>query len=829
VRPQGLPRIVVALLVIALLVPPAPGRSLLAQEPETLVVANSDGQGASLYAAPSIGSDVVAVLPEGTPVWMVGPSAESEGVLWLNVQDAEGHTGYLPADLLVAPQPRPEAGPSVAPPLPVAESPPADEQIGSPPSSRAPTATPQRSNRPSARAQTSAPTPSGPGAAVSPTPTSAQSGTPPRPTSARSGTRSAAAEGGEGSAGTGRAGPARTITLPAPSGSLPPASDEQRRKLEEATARSHKPTAPVPDDPTAPRSSGSPRARETQAPKQAAPSASPSAATDLAFFRNTAVGVAGLTGGLNGHKSTTDEPSVSSNGNVVFYTGNWYAGLSTDGGNSFGYIDPYTDLPPVYGGFCCDQVTIYDPSRNITIWLLQYTPDVNNNNAQRIAIAKGQAGLSSNTWTFFDLTSAQTVFGPGFELDFPHLALSSNFLYETTNVFNSSGAGAGTIIFRFSLDALASLAPGGSITFDYFFNNVGSFTYTPVDGATTTVYFARHFSNSTLRVFSWPEGVSSGSITSNDVLHSAFPGYSRGQGICSSPDGNNACAFDDQRLRGGWVAAGVIGFLWDAGQGAGGLGTFTYPYVHVVRISETTKALSDEPIIFSNGNAWAYPGLGVNGRGHLGASLAFAGGGFYPGSELLIRDDVSPSSWATLFVRNGTNGPGTNRWGDYLTVRPASGNGNSWVGTSYSLQGPCTSTTSSICTNVESRFLWFGRERDNPFVAPPNPCSPRPNVGVSAVNNGDGQLRATITAGFGTLQTLRLGTSTRPLDNARVEVVGVATGITSNTTVNLPAGTTQVTLLVSRLVAGQATTVPLVALDGCGEWESLVGGGAGAF
>ncbi len=260
-RPQGLPRIVVALLVIALLVPPAPGRSLLAQEPETLVVANSDGQGASLYAAPSIGSDVVAVLPEGTPVWMVGPSAESEGVLWLNVQDAEGHTGYLPADLLVAPQPRPEAGPSVAPPLPVAESPPADEQIGSPPSSRAPTATPQRSNRPSARAQTSAPTPSGPGAAVSPTPTSAQSGTPPRPTSARSGTRSAAAEGGEGSAGTGRAGPARTITLPAPSGSLPPASDEQRRKLEEATARSHKPTAPVPDDPTAPRSSGSPRAR----------------------------------------------------------------------------------------------------------------------------------------------------------------------------------------------------------------------------------------------------------------------------------------------------------------------------------------------------------------------------------------------------------------------------------------------------------------------------------------------------------------------------------------------------------------------------------------
>jgi len=33
---------------------------------------------------------------------------------------------------------------------------------------------------------------------------------------------------------------------------------------------------------------------------------------------------------------------------------------------------------------------------------------------------------------------------------------------------------------------------------------------------------------------------------------------------------------------------------------------------------------------------------------------------------------------------------------------------------------------------------------------------------------------------------------------------------------------------VRRRVAGQPTTVPLVITDGCGTWETLVGGGVGA-
>ena len=47
-------------------------------------------------------------------------------------------------------------------------------------------------------------------------------------------------------------------------------------------------------------------------------------------------------------------------------------------------------------------------------------------------------------------------------------------------------------------------------------------------------------------------------------------------------------------------------------------------------------------------------------------------------------------------------------------------------------------------------------------------------------------------------------------------------------TVNLPAGTDQVSFNVKRDGPG-AITVPLVVTDVCGEWRTFVGGGATAL
>ncbi|MBI2940833.1 MAG: hypothetical protein HYY04_10390 [Chloroflexi bacterium] len=306
----------------------------------------------------------------------------------------------------------------------------------------------------------------------------------------------------------------------------------------------------------------------------------------------------------------------------------------------------------------------------------------------------------------------------GYWLDYPHLALGANYLYLTTNIFYMSNpTSSGTGIVRVSLD---SLAAGGQLAYSYYSeSNVSGFA--PTAGAATTMYFARHRSSTLLRLYTWPESGDWTAITYTDVSHSSYRQGSPGEVACSSPDGTNMCGYDDSRLKAGWVAGGVIGFMWGAAQGSGSLGNFPYPYVHVVRIGEASKTLIDEPVIWNSAFAWAYPGLGVNGRGHLGVSLAYAGGGRYPGSSVIVRDDITASSgspfWQSLGVRSGTHGPGTNRWGDYLSVRPASGNGNTWVGTAFTLQGACPGPYSN-CANVEPRFLWFGRQRDDPFATP---------------------------------------------------------------------------------------------------------------
>jgi hypothetical protein len=106
-------------------------------------------------------------------------------------------------------------------------------------------------------------------------------------------------------------------------------------------------------------------------------------AQDLQILRNTTIPQPAQ----KQTASNVGEPSLSVNGSVVFYAGNWYAALSTDGGNTFSFIDPNSfaqpnDPPGVT--FCCDQVVNYMPSIDTFVWLMQYGPSTGDN-IQRLA------------------------------------------------------------------------------------------------------------------------------------------------------------------------------------------------------------------------------------------------------------------------------------------------------------------------------------------------------------------------------------------------------------------------------------------------------------
>ena len=229
--------------------------------------------------------------------------------------------------------------------------------------------------------------------------------------------------------------------------------------------------------------------------------------SDFVMFRNI-----GLTDAdTGGQTSTVGEPSVANNGRQMFMTGNWCATRSLDGGATWANVSPFNLLPPADGGFCCDQTVIYEPSRDLLFWILQYIT-ANNTNTLRIAVKQG-ASLGNNNWQWWDLkpgTVNNSWSGEWF--DYNHAALSNNFLYVGSNVFRvSNDTWTRSVVFRISLDDLAG---GQSMSYNYF-QSTNNFSLRCVQGASDVMHMVSHNSNSQLRVFSWPED--SGSVTTADV------------------------------------------------------------------------------------------------------------------------------------------------------------------------------------------------------------------------------------------------------------------------------------------------------------------------
>ena len=103
------------------------------------------------------------------------------------------------------------------------------------------------------------------------------------------------------------------------------------------------------------------------------------ASDDLSLFSNLALDDAATSTSTG----TVCEPTAASSGADLLVTGNWFASRSSDAGQSWQFVDPATMFPASMGGFCCDQVALYEPSRDLWIWLLQYNTDATGTNLFR--------------------------------------------------------------------------------------------------------------------------------------------------------------------------------------------------------------------------------------------------------------------------------------------------------------------------------------------------------------------------------------------------------------------------------------------------------------
>jgi len=323
----------------------------------------------------------------------------------------------------------------------------------------------------------------------------------------------------------------------------------------------------------------------------------------------------------------------------------------------------------------------YVPSHDIWIWVLQYIRQ-GAQNAFRVAISKNP---TFGTWYWWDFTpgGVNNTFS-NLWFDYPDLALTRSNALITFNAFNGENWQR-ALVFRLPLNGLAS---GGAFNYQYWSTtNNGSLRL--VQGATDAMYWASHNSLSQLRLFRWADN--SNTINWWDVNVNA---WNDGSYSAPGPGGLNWLGRADSRITGAALSAGVLTFLWTANNGP----NRPVPYVRVVRINETTKAVVGQPDIWNQTSAFAYPAAAPNAQGVLGVTMFFGGGPRHPGHVVGFLDG---NSWRLILTAVSSHGPADGKWGDYLDCRRHNPNGNTWVAAGFTLQG------GQDRKNVEPRYVQF--------------------------------------------------------------------------------------------------------------------------
>src|SRR6266436_2746196 len=297
--------------------------------------------------------------------------------------------------------------------------------------------------------------------------------------------------------------------------------------------------------------------------------------------------------------SNVGEPSTAINDQIVFYTSNWYAAVSTDAGQTFRFINPETAFQasdPPNSSFCCDQVVHYIKAIDTFVWLLQYGPDTGDN-IQRLAFAK-TVDVANGRWRLFDITT-EAVGVKGAFMDFPDLALGANNLYVTTNIFGP-GEQVGSAVIRIPFAGIDS----GQVTARPFVStDLQSFRVAQNCG--TTAFFAAHQDSSTLEVFSWPENQNA--PTPHDVGVARRIG---GNGYQSrTADGRRWLDRADPRITGATVAGSEVWFAWGVDRGSN---QRPKPFIQIARIDATNLTLLENINIFDADSATCYGALSTN-------------------------------------------------------------------------------------------------------------------------------------------------------------------------------------------------------------------------
>jgi hypothetical protein len=372
------------------------------------------------------------------------------------------------------------------------------------------------------------------------------------------------------------------------------------------------------------------------------------------------------------------EPSVAVGDSVTWVTGNWFAARSTDEGATWTYVNPYADFPT----FASDQDTIYDAERHAFLWYRQggLVPGRLENSVRLNVSTDGAASWCSFTLRPSDIDPSWSTLN----FDYPHLALSDNYLYVSSMLL-VTGAGFATprmVLLRMPLDQLAGCA---AFRYVYWTSDEG-WSWTPVEnGATTTMYLGDTVEpggaerTGIFRLYVQPEGTTTLTYVDRSVPAWTF---TERTGLCTVSGGGNPCARTDQRITSGWVrqrtGGGEVGFLWNVREGGG----FPHPYINAVTFDQDTLAVTGRPMLWDTRCAWQYGAAAPNGP-DLGIAAFYFCASQAPAHAVGLADVVDGQPrWSMAYSRIGDVPTSTLVWGDYIRLRAAA---RGYVATGYTI------------------------------------------------------------------------------------------------------------------------------------------------
>ena len=414
--------------------------------------------------------------------------------------------------------------------------------------------------------------------------------------------------------------------------------------------------------------------------------------------------------------STLAEPVAVNNGKTIVSAGNWHIEYTFFMGQPGSYVNIPIPGGPARAPFpCCDPDLVIDDASRVIFFSYLYL-----NNAGTDGIARLFVKRTSNTTTFdcwYNIATGPTNVVP----DYPHLGLTQDYLYLTTNNIPAAGSSFRRIT-RYPIDTLAKCQ---TVTGQSFTQSgaPGQRVWVPSGGTNNfrTMYWTQLENSSTMRIYRWKDDENTIFSTTRGIATSNFTNPDCRGGINNADwiERSTAWSIAGFRMRcalaPGYNYArdktGVLACYWNVGTDA----SHTQGHVHSAVFDLTTLNVISQPHIWNNNHCFGYPAVSSSKRGDIGLSIAWGGraGGNSTAAQGAVGLDDSfnagaVGSFGTVFTTaSGDYNRPDGRFGDYFSVRPHEPCEKWFTATNYALLG------GTSATNVNSRIIQFGRRQSN--------------------------------------------------------------------------------------------------------------------